>query len=162
MSTIATLYNLNVHISIQRIAQFLSTYNFHQSKIEIWPLRQKQSYLYPHLIFEFIPYYISLCLTIFLCMLNRSSFFLQIRIRRPLLPDRPARVHLRVLPSARRLAVAQTTDFAERLRRAAFRAIPVLQVSPSASNTPRNSRAIPCLIWIFARSRAYFIQVCAM
>lgn len=59
------------------------------------------------------------------CSTPRSS---QIRIRRSLFPDRPARVHLRVLPPSRGVAIAQTTDFAQRFRRAAFRAFIVLQV----------------------------------
>lgn len=63
---------------------------------------------------------------------NRSIhlflFFPQIRIRRSLLPHGPAWIHLRILPPSRGVAIAQATDFPQRFRGAAFRALVVLQV----------------------------------
>lgn len=56
------------------------------------------------------------------------SIFSQIRIRRSLLPHGPARIHLRILPPSRGVAIAQATDFSQRFRGAAFRALVVLQV----------------------------------
>lgn len=86
----------------------------------VWGISLKPTFYFEHLTWHsFFFFNYSTCSTL------RSS---QIRIRRSLLPDRPARIHLRVLPPSRGVAIAQTTDFAQRFRRAAFRAFVVLQV----------------------------------
>lgn len=93
-----------------------------------WPTEgQKRQSEVRHVRFNII---FSLCSN----QISFFSIFSQIRIRRSLLPHGPARIHLRILPPSRGVAIAQATDFPQRFRGAAFRALLVLQVKKKKSN----------------------------
>ena len=61
-----------------------------------------------------------------LCTAFDSLIHFQVRVRRPLLLDRPQGVHLRVLPAAAGMAAAEEPDHPGRVRGAALRQVPLL------------------------------------